>query len=94
MGLFESSCGVSCILAGFLDGPAAYALGAEAPYLLVAGLAALWVPILGWQLAARPSGVAPSDPAPARLRTSAASGVVENLPPSSPPRAARVSNDG
>jgi DHA1 family multidrug resistance protein-like MFS transporter len=56
MGLFESSCGVSFILAGFLGGQAAYALGAEVPYLLVAGLAVAWAPILAWQLAGRPVG--------------------------------------
>jgi len=56
MGLFESSCGVSFILAGFLGGQAAYALGPEVPYLLVAGLAAAWTPIVARQLTLHPIG--------------------------------------
>jgi MFS family permease len=56
MGLFESSCGVSFILAGFVGGQAAYALGPEIPYLIVAGLAAAWTPILARQLTRQPVG--------------------------------------
>lgn len=56
MGLFESSCGASFILAGFFGGQAAYALGAEVPYILVAGLAAVWTLILAWQLTGRSAG--------------------------------------
>jgi MFS family permease len=56
MGLFEGSCGVSFILAGFLGGQAAYALGPEVPYLLVGGLAAAWTPILARRLSLHPVG--------------------------------------
>jgi MFS family permease len=42
MGLFEASCGLSMLLAGLVGGYAADALGGEAPYVLVAGLGALW----------------------------------------------------
>ena len=56
MGLFESSCGVSFILAGFLGGQAAYAFGPGVPYLLVAGLAAAWTPIMARKLPLHPMG--------------------------------------
>jgi MFS transporter, DHA1 family, tetracycline resistance protein len=56
MGLFESSCGVSFILAGFLGGQAAYALGPQVPYLIVAGLAAAWTPIVARNLSLHPIG--------------------------------------
>jgi DHA1 family multidrug resistance protein-like MFS transporter len=55
MGLFESSCGISFIVAGVLGGHAAYTLGPGVPYLLVAGLASIWTPILAWQLTGRTS---------------------------------------
>ncbi len=56
MGLFESACGLSFILAGFLGGHAADALGPEVPYLLVAGFALAWTPVLARQLSRRPVG--------------------------------------
>lgn len=56
MGLFESSCGLSFILAGFLGGHAAYALGSEVPYLLTAGLAVAWTPVAARQLSLHPIG--------------------------------------
>lgn len=56
MGLFESSCGVSFILSGFLGGHIAYALGPGVPYLLVGGLAAMWTPILARQVSLHPIG--------------------------------------
>lgn len=46
MGLFESACGLSFILAGFGGGYAADALGPGVPYLLVAGLAVAWTLVL------------------------------------------------
>jgi DHA1 family tetracycline resistance protein-like MFS transporter len=56
MGHFESACGVSFLLAGILGGQAAYALGPEVPYLLVAGLAGAWAPILARLLTPYPFG--------------------------------------
>ncbi len=56
MGLFESSCGVAFILAGFLGGQVAYAVGPRVPYLLVAGLAAIWTPILARRISLHPTG--------------------------------------
>jgi len=56
MGQFESACGVSFLLAGILGGQAAYALGPEVPYLLVAGLAGAWAPILARLLIPYPIG--------------------------------------
>jgi MFS family permease len=46
MGLFEGSCGLSFILAGFVGGHVAEAVSPAAPYLLTAGLAAGWTPVL------------------------------------------------
>lgn len=56
MGHFESACGISFLLAGILGGQVAYALGPEMPYLLVAGLAVAWTPILARQLTPYPLG--------------------------------------
>ncbi len=56
MGLFESACGVAFILAGFLGGHLAYALGPRAPYLLVGGFAAMWTPILVRWISLQPIG--------------------------------------
>lgn len=56
MGLFESSCGLSFILAGFLGGQVAYSLGPAVPYLLVSGLAAMWTPILARRISLYPIG--------------------------------------
>ncbi len=53
MGLFESACGLSFILAGLVGGHAADALGPEVPYVLVAALAAGWTPVLARRLARR-----------------------------------------
>jgi MFS transporter, DHA1 family, multidrug resistance protein len=54
MGLFECSCGLSFILAGFIGGQAAYALGAHVPYLIMAAIAALWAPLLSRQITSSP----------------------------------------
>jgi MFS family permease len=53
MGLFESACGLSMILAGLAGGYAANALGPSVPYLLVAGLSVGWMAILWRGLPAR-----------------------------------------
>jgi len=46
MGLFEGSCGLSFILAGFAGGHVAETVSPAAPYLLTAGLAAGWSVVL------------------------------------------------
>jgi MFS family permease len=46
MGLFESSCGLSFIVAGFAGGHAAEAWDPAAPYLLAAALTAVWSLVL------------------------------------------------
>jgi len=56
MGLFESACGVAFILAGFLGGQVAFAIGPGVPYLLVGGLAVLWTPILALRISSHPVG--------------------------------------
>jgi MFS transporter, DHA1 family, multidrug resistance protein len=56
MGLFESACGVAFILAGFLGGQIAYAIGPGVPYLLAGGLAVLWTPILAPRISPHPVG--------------------------------------
>jgi MFS family permease len=55
MGLFESACGVSFILAGFVGGQAAEALGPEVPYLLFGALALAWAPVLARHVAGLPA---------------------------------------
>jgi len=54
MGLFESSCGTSFILCGFVGGYAADAWDPAAPYLLAAGLSAAWTVVLVRRLPRRP----------------------------------------
>ena len=54
MGLFESACGVAFILAGFLGGQVAHAIGPGVPYLLAGGLAVLWTPILARRISPHP----------------------------------------
>ncbi len=56
MGLFESACGVAFILAGFLGGHVAYAIGPGVPYLVAGGVAALWTPVLAWWITPHPGG--------------------------------------
>jgi MFS family permease len=46
MGLFESACGLSFIVAGFAGGHAAQAWDPAAPYLLAAALTAVWCLVL------------------------------------------------
>jgi len=46
MGLFEAACGVSILASGLLGGYAAEALGGEAPYVIVGGLALAWAGVL------------------------------------------------
>jgi predicted MFS family arabinose efflux permease len=55
MGFFESACGVSFILAGFVGGQAAEALGPEVPYLLFGALALAWAPVLARHAAGQPA---------------------------------------
>jgi MFS family permease len=54
MGLFESSCGVSFIVAGFIGGHAAEDWDPTAPYLLAAALSAAWAVVLFRRLPRRP----------------------------------------
>jgi MFS family permease len=56
MGLFEGACGLSFIVAGFAGGYLAEAIGPAAPYLLLAGVAALWTPVLARRLPRQPMG--------------------------------------
>ncbi len=51
MGLFEAACGVSILISGVVGGYSAQALGAQAPYLIVAGLALAWAIVLARHLA-------------------------------------------
>ena len=53
MGLFESSCGLSFIVAGFAGGHAAEAWDPAAPYLLAAALTAAWTLVLARRLPRR-----------------------------------------
>jgi MFS family permease len=53
MGLFEASCGVSMLVGGLAGGYSAQALGGEAPYLVVAGLALGWMLVLARRLPSR-----------------------------------------
>lgn len=57
MGLFEASCGVSILISGLVGGYSAQALGAEAPYLVVAGLALAWTIVLARRLAPPPASL-------------------------------------
>jgi MFS family permease len=53
MGLFESSCGLSFIVAGFAGGHTAEAWDPAAPYLLAATLTAVWSLVLARRLPRR-----------------------------------------
>jgi MFS family permease len=57
MGLFESACGVSFILAGFAGGHTAEAWDPSAPYWLAAGLTAPWAVVLARRLPRRAAGL-------------------------------------
>jgi MFS family permease len=57
IGLFEASCGGSILTAGLVGGAAAQQTGAASPYVVVAGLALAWSPVLARRLSPRaPAG--------------------------------------